>query len=151
MEEGYSKSKSGRRYYDRRNRKGKFIKKTQAQIEYNIQQPDYPEYVYNKYNRRWEHILYRACVCLNRFPNHSTIQRPNYTNYTYVKIDYIENISLNDMQEKLMIELGKKLHFDPRDLWIDRSEGFDIEYPKPYYGKNRPYEGFDIVDIGDVY
>jgi hypothetical protein len=153
----YKISKSERRYYNRRNRKGQFIKKTQEQIEYYKEYNNIPEYGYNSATEHYEKLTYRACVTLNGVPEHSERYRggrEHYLNFSYVKVDYYENINIQDLKDKLMNGIAKYFHCNVRDLVYDSDgmEGigdywkeyvclFDIEMPKPYRGSF--YEGLE--------
>ena len=88
---------------------------------------------------------YRASISLN-VPLNGSRQHPNYVNFTYVVIDKLENINMQEMYNEIIekIESKEGLHYKKGDWWFDY--GFndcDRQSPKPYSAKHpsRIFEG----------
>jgi hypothetical protein len=130
-----------------RDEHGRFAKRPQPQqIKYYDNQNDVPEYVYNPVKGGYEKIMYRAVVTLNSVPIHSDRARgkPRYKNFSWAKIDYYENINIDDMKKHLLQEIANHFHCKIDDLWFYDGDGetyFDIEMPKPYNGSQ--WEGLE--------
>jgi hypothetical protein len=134
-----------RQYWNQRNAKGQFIKRPIPQIKYYADN-QIPEYVYNPEKESYEKITYRAVVTLNSVPIHSDRARgrPRYKNFSWAKVDYYENINIDDMKNHLLQEIAKHFKCKIDDLWFhdgDETCYFDIEFPKPYRGSH--YEGLE--------
>jgi hypothetical protein len=131
-------------YYNRRGKNGRYIKRTQRQqndIDY-YSNTQIPEYRYDSEGNR-EKVTYRAVVTLNNVPIHSDKARgrPRYKNFSWAKVDYYENININEMKKHLLQEIANHFHCKIDDLWFvynqvpeEPTEWGDIEYPKPYRG-----------------
>jgi hypothetical protein len=81
---------------------------------------------------------YRASISLNVGVN-SSKNKPNYRNFTYVIVNYKENIDMRDMYEKLIegIESKDGLHYKRCDFWFEYSyDDCDKQFPKPYYARS---------------
>jgi hypothetical protein len=127
-----------------RDSKGRFAKR--PQIKYYEQNQNIPEYTYNPATENYEKLTYRAVVTLNGVPIHSDRARgrPRYKNFSWAKVDYYENISIDDMKKNLLQEIANHFHCKIEDLWFYDGDGetyFDIEFPKPYRGSI--YEGLE--------
>jgi hypothetical protein len=142
------KTQQSRQYFNKthiRDSKGRFIKNPQR-IEYYPQNNNIPEYSYNLEGKR-EKVTYRAIVTLNGVPIHSDKARgkPRYKSFSWAKVDYYENININDMKKNLMQEIANHFHCKINDLWFYDGYGetyFDIEFPKPYHGQH--WEGLEV-------
>lgn len=89
--------------------------------------------------------FYRTSISLN-VPLQGTHDKPNYKNFTFVKIDKLENIDMKDMYNELIEEMENKLHYKSIDFWFDASYGdCDRQNPKPYNAKSSSttFEGTD--------
>ena len=87
----------------------------------------------------------RASISLN-VPLNGTKAKPNYKNFTYVVVDFKENIDMRDMYNKLIEEMEQKLHYKSADFWFDSSfSDCDKQYVKPYSARNSSttFEGTD--------
>jgi hypothetical protein len=134
-----------RQYYNNRGKNGRFIKRSQPQIEYYQNNDNIPEYITDSEGNR-EKIMYRAVVTLNNVPIHSNRGRgrPRYKNFSWAKVDYYDNIDIEDMKKHLLQEIANHFHCKIGDLWFNDGDGetyFDIEFPKPYRGNI--YEGLE--------
>jgi hypothetical protein len=128
-----------------RDNRGRFAKRPIPQIKYYADN-QIPEYVYNPEKESYEKITYRAVVTLNSVPIHSDRARgkPRYKNFSWAKVDYYENINIDDMKNHLLQEIAKHFKCKIDDLWFhdgDETCYFDIEFPKPYRGSH--YEGLE--------
>lgn len=88
---------------------------------------------------------YRASISLN-VPLNGTRAKPNYKNFTYVVVDFKENIDMRDMYDKLIEEMEQKLHYKNADFWFDSSySDCDKQFPKPYsaHSSSTTFEGTD--------
>ena len=77
---------------------------------------------------------------------HGTRAKPNYKNFTYVVVDFKENIDMRDMYNKLIEEMEQKLHYRKDDFWFDSSfSDCDKQFPKPYsaHSSSTTFEGTD--------
>ncbi len=90
---------------------------------------------------------YRASISLN-VPLNGKPNKPNYVNFTYVVIDKLENINMNEMYNEFIekIESNEGLHYKRKDFWFDSAfSDCDRQNPKPYFAKNpdKIFEGAD--------
>jgi hypothetical protein len=88
---------------------------------------------------------YRASISLN-VPLNGTRNKPNYKNFTYVVVDFKENIDMRDMYNKLIEEMEQKLHYKSADFWFDASySDCDKQFPKTYSARSSSttFEGTD--------
>ena len=129
---------------------GRFAKRPKPQEIKYYSNTNMPEYVYNPEKEDYEKLTYRAVVTLNAVPIHSdaTHGKPRYKNFSWAKIDYYENININDMCKHLLQEIAKHFHCKIDDLWFVNSDmstieptDWDVEYSKPYRGSN--WEGLE--------
>jgi hypothetical protein len=132
-----------RQYYNYREH-GRFAKR--PQIKYYEQEQNIPEYTYNPATENYEKITYRAVVTLNGVPIHSDRARgrPRYKNFSWAKVDYYENINIDDMKTHLLQEIANHFKCKIEDLWFYDGDGetyFDIEFAKPYRGSH--WEGLE--------
>jgi hypothetical protein len=89
--------------------------------------------------------FYRASISLN-VPINGTKSKPNYKNFTYVVVDYKENIDMQKMYNDLIEEIENKLHYRQDDFWFDFSmSDCDKQYAKPYSARtaSTTFEGTD--------
>lgn len=126
--------------------KGRFAKRPQPQIEYYRDYGNIPEYTYDEEENRIK-ITYRAVVTLNGVPIHSDRARgkPRYKSFSWAKVDYYENINIDDMKKNLLQEIANHFHCKVEELWFYDGYGetyFDIEYAKPYNGSH--WEGLEV-------
>lgn len=125
------------KYYNYRGRNGRFIKR--STIIYYENNQNIPEYTYNPATESREKLTYRAVVTLNGVPIHSDRARgkPRYKNFSWAKVDYYENINIDDMKKHLLQEIANHFKCKIEDLWFYDGDGetyFDIEFAKPYRG-----------------
>ena len=88
---------------------------------------------------------FRASISLN-VPLNGTRNKPNYKNFTYVMVDFKENIDMRDMYNKLIEEIEQKLHYKSQDFWFDSSySDCDKQFPKAYSARSSSttFEGTD--------
>ena len=88
---------------------------------------------------------YRASISLN-VPINGTKGKPNYKNFTYVVVDFKENIDMRKMYNALIEEIEQKLHYKQDDFWFDSSfQDCDRQEPKPYsaHSASTTFEGTD--------
>lgn len=129
-----------RRYYNYRVN-GKFAKRPQI-----IYREQIPVEVWNPTTESYEKLTYRAVVTLNGVPIHSDRARgrPRYKNFSWAKIDYYENINIEEMKKHLLQEITNHFKCKIDDLWFYDGDGetyFDIEFAKPYRGSH--WEGLE--------
>jgi hypothetical protein len=91
--------------------------------------------------------FYRASISLN-VPFNGTKVKPNYKNFTYVVVDELDKIDMQDMYEKLIEEMEEKynLHYHKSDFWFPCSyDDCDKQFPKPYSARSASttFEGTD--------
>jgi hypothetical protein len=139
------KTQQSRQYFNQTHyrEKGRFAKRPQIKYYSNSQ---IPEKVYNPSSGSYEKLTYRAVVTLNGVPIHSDRARgtPRYKNFSWAKVDYYENINIDEMKKKLLQEIANHFRCKINDLWFNDGDGetyFDIEQPKPYRGSH--YEGLE--------
>jgi hypothetical protein len=134
-----------RQYYNKRGKNGRFIKRQQQIEYYQGDNNNIPEYIYDNEGNR-EKVMYRAVVTLNGVPIHSDRKRgrPRYKNFSWAKVDYYENINIEEMKKHLLQEIANHFKCKIEDLWFNDGEDetyFDIEMPKPYKGNQ--WEGLE--------
>jgi hypothetical protein len=132
-----------------RGNSGSFAKRPQ-QNKYYQNNNNIVEYKYIPEKEEYEKVMYRAVVTLNGVPIHSDKARgrSRYKNFSWAKVDYYENINIDDMKKNLLTEIAKHFHCTLNDLWFSdgiipwgETDWGDIEYPKPYHGSQ--YEGLE--------
>ena len=124
--------------------KGRFAKR--PEIKYYDKFQGIPKERYNAYSNSYEKLKYRSVVTLNGVPIHSDKSRgrPRYKNFSWAKIDYYENINIEDMKNNLLKEIANHFRCKIDELWFYDGYGetyFDIEFPKPYRGSK--FEGLE--------
>ena len=90
---------------------------------------------------------YRASISLN-VPLNGTQHKPNYKNFTYVVVDFKDNIDMMEMYETLIEEMESKSGLGYKrsnfDGWFPYSyKDCDKQFPKPYSTRSssRTFEG----------
>jgi hypothetical protein len=109
------------------------------------QQKIVPEIPYGFYVDKSKGEFYRASISLN-VPLNGTKGKPNYKNFTYVVVDFKENIDMRKMYDALIEEIEQKLHYRQDDFWFDSSfQDCDRQEPKPYSARepSTTFEGID--------
>ena len=91
--------------------------------------------------------FYRASISLN-VPYHGTHSHPNYINFTYVVVDELKNIDMNDMYEEFIQQIEDKNQLGySRDefTWFDSDyKDCDVQLPKPY-SATKPSNSFEGI------
>ncbi len=150
------KWKDGTIRYVERGKDGRYIKSTNSKFRNSQpvgvwnnepQQKIVPEINYSDYVDKSKGEYYRASISLN-VPLNGTRQKPNYKNFTYVVVDFKENIDMRDMYEILIEEMESKSGLgykrDNFDGWFPYSfNDCDKQFPKPYSARSssKTFEG----------
>lgn len=152
--ESLERWKDGTIRYINRDSKGHFIKSDNPKFYNNQkvgiwnkepQQKIVPEITEEMHKGFVKGNYYRASISLN-VPLNGRSGKPNYKNFTFVKIDLKENIDMHKMYDILIEEMENKLHYKNVDFWFECGFGdCDKQFPKPY-SANSPSETFEGTD-----